>query len=640
MKSYRCFHCARLESMYWNSVSTIGAHLHFQYHCCEEIVYLSRDFSASFIHYIQLIDVTANQLKSYQCFHCARLESMYWNSVSTIGAHLNFQYPSCEKIVYFTRESSTVFIQHIQHAEVRANQLKSYWFFHCARLDSMYWNSVSTIGVHLHFQYHCCEDIVYFSRESSTVFIQHIQHTEVRANQLKSYRCFHCARLDSMYWKSVSTIGAHLHFQYHCCEEIVYLSRDFSASFIHYIQLIDVTANQMKSYLCFHFARLESMYWNSVSTIGAHLHFQYHCCEEIVYLSRDFRASFIQYIQLTDVTANQLKSYRCFYCARLESMYWNSVSTIGAHLHFQYPSFEEIVYFTRESRTVLIQQIQHTEVRANQLKSYWFFHCARLDSMYWNSVSTIGAHFHFQYHCCEEIVYFSRDFSASFIHYIQLTDDTANQMKSYECFYCAWLESMYWNSVSTIGAHLHFQYHCCEEIVYLSRDFRASFIQYIQLTDVTANQLKSYRCFYCARLESMYWNSVSTIGAHLHFQYPSFEEIVYFTRESRTVFIQQIQHTEVRANQLKSYWFFHCARLDSMYWNSVSTIGAHFHFQYHCCEEIVYFSRDFSASFIHYIQLTDDTANQMKSYECFYCAWLESMYWNSVSTIGAHLHFQ
>ena len=321
----------------------------------------------------------------------------------------------------------------------------------------MYRNSVSTIGVHLHFQYHCCEDIVYFSRESSTVFIQHIQHTEVRANQLKSYRCFHCARLDSMYWKSVSTIGAHLHFQYHCCEEIVYLSRDFSASFIHYIQLIDVTANQMKSYLCFHFARLESMYWNSVSTIGAHLHFQYHCCEEIVYLSRDFRASFIQYIQLTDVTANQLKSYRCFYCARLESMYWNSVSTIGAHLHFQYPSFEEIVYFTRESRTVLIQQIQHTEVRANQLKSYWFFHCARLDSMYWNSVSTIGAHFHFQYHCCEEIVCFSRDFSASFIHYIQLTDDTANQMKSYECFYCAWLESMYWNSVSTIGAHLHFQ---------------------------------------------------------------------------------------------------------------------------------------------------------------------------------------
>ena len=31
--------------MYWNSVSTFGALLQFQYHCCEEIVYFSRDFS-------------------------------------------------------------------------------------------------------------------------------------------------------------------------------------------------------------------------------------------------------------------------------------------------------------------------------------------------------------------------------------------------------------------------------------------------------------------------------------------------------------------------------------------------------------------------------------------------------------------
>ena len=257
--------------MYWNSVSTIGAHFHFQYHCCEEIVYLSSDFRASFIQYSQLTDVTANLLKSFRCFHCARLESMYRNSVSTIGAHRHFQYHCCEDIVYFSRDFSASFIQYIQLTDVTANQLKSY---HCARLESMYRNSVSTIGAHLHFQYHCCEEIVYFSRDFSASFIQYIQLTDVTANQMKSYRCFHCARLESMYWNSVSTIGAHLHFQYHCCEEIVYLSRDFSASFIHNIQLIDVTANQMKSYLCFHFARLESMYWNSVSTIGAHLHFQ------------------------------------------------------------------------------------------------------------------------------------------------------------------------------------------------------------------------------------------------------------------------------------------------------------------------------------------------------------------------------
>ena len=38
------------ESMYWNSVSTFGALLQFQYHSCEEIVYFSRDFSTTFIH--------------------------------------------------------------------------------------------------------------------------------------------------------------------------------------------------------------------------------------------------------------------------------------------------------------------------------------------------------------------------------------------------------------------------------------------------------------------------------------------------------------------------------------------------------------------------------------------------------------
>ena len=121
--------------------------------------------------------------------------------------------------------------------------------------------------------------------------------------------------------------------------------------------------------------------------------------------------------------------------------------------------------------------------------------------MFWNSVFTIGALLHFQYYSCEEIVYFSWDFSASFIQYIQLTDATANQLKSNRCFHCARLKSMYWNSVSTFGALLQFQYHSCEEIVYFSWDFSASFIHNSQYTEVTANQLKSYRCFHCARLE-------------------------------------------------------------------------------------------------------------------------------------------
>ena len=416
----------------------------------------------------------------------------------------------------------------------------------------MYWNSVSTFGgLHL-FQYHSCEEIVYFSRDCSTTFIQTIQHTEVTANLLKSNRCFHCERLKSMYWNSASTIGAHLHFQYHSCEEIVYFSRDCSTTFIQNIHHTEVTANLLKSNRCFHCARLESLYWNSVSTIGALLHFQYYRCEEIVYFSWDFSASFIQYIQLTDVTANQLKSNRCFHCARLKSMYWNSVSTFGELLQFQYHSCEEIVYFSMDCSTTFIQNIHHIEVTANLLKSNRCFHCARLESLYWNSVSTIGALLHLQYYRCEEIVFFSWDFSASFIQFILLTDVTANQLKSNRCFHCARLKSMYWNSVSTFGALLQFQYHSCEEIVYFSWDFSASFIQYIQLTDVTANQLTSNRCFHCARLKSMYWNSVSTFGGLLQFQYHSCEEIVYFSRDCSTTFIQNIQQTEVTANLLNA----------------------------------------------------------------------------------------
>ena len=103
----RCFHCARLESKYWNSVSTFGALLHFQYHSCEEIVYFSRDCSTTFIQYIQHNEVTSGQQVLYRCFHCARLESKYWNSVYIYGAHLQFQYPSCDEIVYFSRDFST-----------------------------------------------------------------------------------------------------------------------------------------------------------------------------------------------------------------------------------------------------------------------------------------------------------------------------------------------------------------------------------------------------------------------------------------------------------------------------------------------------------------------------------------------------
>ena len=246
----------------------------------------------------------------------------------------------------------------------------------------MYWNSVYTFGALPQFEYHSCEEIVYFSRDFSTTFIQYIQRNEVTSGQQVLSRCFHCARLESMYWNSVYTFGALPQFQYHSCEEIVYFSRDFSTTFIQYIQRNEVPSGQQVLYRCFHCARLESMYWNSVSTFGALRHFQYHSCEEIVYFSRDFSTTFIQYIQRNEVTSGQQVLYRCFHCARLESKYWNSVSTVGALLHFQYHSCEEIVYFSRDNCTTFIQFIQHTEGTANQLKSYRCFHCARLESMY------------------------------------------------------------------------------------------------------------------------------------------------------------------------------------------------------------------------------------------------------------------
>ena len=291
----------------------------------------------------------------------------------------------------------------------------------------MYWNPVSTFGALLQFQYHSCEEIVYFSRDFSTTFIQYIKHTEVTSGQPVLYRCFHSARLESMYWNSVSTFGALLHFQYHSCEEIVYFSRDFSTTFIQCIQLIEVTSGQQVLSRCFHCARLESMYWNSVSTFGALLQFQYHSCEEIVYVSRDFSTTFIQYIHRNEVTSGQQVLYRCFHCARHESMYWNSVYTFGALLQFQYDNCEEIVYFSRDFSTTFIQCIHRNEVTSGHQVLSRCFHCARLESMYWNSVYTFGALLQFQYHSCEEIVYFSRDFSTTFIQYIQRNEMTSGQ---------------------------------------------------------------------------------------------------------------------------------------------------------------------------------------------------------------------
>ena len=324
--------------MYRSSISTFGALLRFQYHSCEEKVYFSMDFSTAFFHNIQYSEVTSDQQELYRCFHSARLESMYWNSVSTFGALHHFQYHSCEEIVYFSMEFSTAFFHNIQYSEVTSDQQELYRCFHSARLESMYWNSVSTFGALHHFQYHSCEEIVYFSMEFSTAFFHNIQYSEVTSDQQELYRCFHSARLESMYWNSVSTFGALHHFQYHSCEEIVYFSMEFSTAFFHNIQYSEVTSDQQELYRCYHCARLESKYWNSVSTFGALHHFQDHSCEEIVCFSRDYSSTFIQYIQHSEVTANQLKSYRCVHCVRHESMYWNSVSTFGALLQFHYHS--------------------------------------------------------------------------------------------------------------------------------------------------------------------------------------------------------------------------------------------------------------------------------------------------------------
>ena len=166
--------------MYWNSVSTFRHNLQFQYHSCEEIVYFSRDFStATFIQYIQSYTKSHRRtsVNSNRCFHCARLESMYWNSVSTYGALLQFQYHSCEEIVYFSRDFSTTFIQYIQLYRSHGEPAEVKPMLSLCR----YWNSVSTFRALLQFQYHSCEEIVYFSRDFSTNSI--LQHTCQSANR-------------------------------------------------------------------------------------------------------------------------------------------------------------------------------------------------------------------------------------------------------------------------------------------------------------------------------------------------------------------------------------------------------------------------------------------------------------------------
>ena len=195
-------------------------------------------YSTAFIQNILYPKVTADQHAEVKpILHCVRLELKYWNSVSTFGALCHFQYHRCEEIDYFSMHYSTALILYILYPEVTADQQKSNRYFHCARLESKYWNPVSTFGALLHYQYHSSEEIVYFSMDSNPDLAQYVLYTEVTANQQRRKRYFHCARLDSKYWNSVSTFGALLHFQYHISEEIstfqwILLQLSFKISYI------------------------------------------------------------------------------------------------------------------------------------------------------------------------------------------------------------------------------------------------------------------------------------------------------------------------------------------------------------------------------------------------------------------------
>ena len=100
---YRCFLCARLESMYWNSVSTFGALLHFQYHRCEEIIYFSINFSTTFNASIKI--------RANRCYPDAFI-------VQDLNRSTEIQYPllgyfftfstSCEEIVYLLSLNASI----------------------------------------------------------------------------------------------------------------------------------------------------------------------------------------------------------------------------------------------------------------------------------------------------------------------------------------------------------------------------------------------------------------------------------------------------------------------------------------------------------------------------------------------------
>ena len=325
----------------------------------------------------------------------------------------------------------------------------------------------------------------------TTAFIQNILCTEVTANLQISKPYFHYARLESKYWKSVSTFGALYHVQYHSSEEIVYFSLDSYPDMAHYVLYTEVTANQQGRKRYFHCARLESKYWNSVSTFGAFYHFQYHSSEEIVYFSMDSNPDMAHYVLYTEVTANQQRRKRYFHCARLDSKYWNSVSTFGALFHFQYHRSEEIVYFSMDSNPDLAQNVLYTEVTANQQRRKQYFHCARRDSKYWNSVSTFGALLHFQYHISEEIFYFSMDFTFYYRFHSKYPMYRSHgepvEIKTILSMCKTWFKVLrisihFWGTFS-----ISIPYQWRDILLYFSMDFTTAFIQNILCTEVTAN---------------------------------------------------------------------------------------------------------------------------------------------------------
>ena len=124
------------------------------------------------------------------------------------------------------------------------------------------------------------------------------------------FRWFHWARLVSKYRITVSSFYALLQFQYHSCEEIVYFSRDFSTTFIQYIHHNEVTSGQQVLFRWFHWARLESKYWIfSIHFLGtSSISVQQLWRDSLLF--KDFRTTFIQYIHHNEVTSGQQVLYR------------------------------------------------------------------------------------------------------------------------------------------------------------------------------------------------------------------------------------------------------------------------------------------------------------------------------------------